>query len=63
MKTFPILFIFSVLLIGVLGTLVLVSATIQEEPQKIEENLLNDQITKTIKINIEDSVGSSDEIR
>ncbi len=63
MKTFPILIIFAVIATVALGSLVVVSGTILSEPENIEETAVEDEIKRTIYITIEDSVGSSDDLR
>ncbi len=63
MKTYPILIIFAVIATVALGSLVVVSGTILSEPENIEETAVEDEIKRTIYITIEDSVGSSDDLR
>ena len=63
MKPYPLLIIFAVITTIALGSLVLVSGTILSEPENIEETAVEDEIKRTIYINIEDSVGSSDDLR
>lgn len=63
MKTYPLLIIFAVIATVALGSLVVVSGTILSEPENIEETAVEDEIKRTIYITIEDSVGSSDDLR
>ncbi len=63
MKPYQFLIIFAVIATVALGSLVLVTATIQDESENIEEIVIEDEIKRQIYINIEDSVGSSDNLR
>jgi len=63
MKTYAMLLIFAVIATVALGSLVVVSGTILSEPENIEETSVEDEIKRTIYITIEDSVGSSDDLR
>jgi len=63
MKTFPMLLILAVIATVALGSLVVVSGTILSETENIEQTAVEDEIKRTIYITIEDSVGSSDDLR
>jgi len=63
MKTYPMLLIFAIIATVALGSLVVVSGTILGETENIEETAVEDEIKRTIYITIEDSVGSSDDLR
>lgn len=63
MKTVPMLLILAVIATVALGSLVVVSGTILSEPENIEQTAVEDEIKRTIYITIEDSVGSSDDLR
>jgi len=63
MKTYAMLLILAVIATVALGSLVVVSGTILSETEKIEQSAVEDEIKRTIYITIEDSVGSSDDLR
>lgn len=63
MKSYVMLIIFAVIATVALGSLVLVSGTILSEPENIDETFVDDEIKRQIYITIEDSVGSSDDLR
>jgi hypothetical protein len=63
MKTYPMLMILAIIATVALGSLVVVSGTILSDPENIEEIAVEDEIKRTIYITIEDSVGSSDDLR
>lgn len=63
MKTYPMLMILAIIATVALGSLVVVSGTILNDPENIEETAVEDEIKRTIYITIEDSVGSSDNLR
>ncbi len=63
MKPYPSLVILAVVATIALGSLVFVTATIQDEPEISQEIAVNDEIKRQIYITIEDSVGSSDDLR
>jgi len=63
MKTYPMLMILAIVATVALGSLVVVSGTILNDLENIEETAVEDEIKRTIYITIEDSVGSSDNLR
>jgi len=63
MRPSTLILIFVVIASVGLGSLLVVSGTIQDQSENIEEIAMEDEIKKQIYITIEDSVGSSDDLR
>jgi len=63
MRPFTLILFFVVIASVALGSLIVVSGTIQDQSENIEEIVMEDEIKRQIYITIEDSVGSSDNLR